>query len=489
MTRDSRASPRKGEGIYNVVVIGGGTAGLVAAAGTAGLGGRVALIERDRLGGECLNTGCVPSKALVASARVVDQMRHAAGWGLKPHEPDFDFDQVFARMRDRRARIAPHDSQERFEELGVDVFRGQATFASPHEVRVDGVALTARNFVIATGSRAAVPVIPGLEATPFYTNETIFDELPGRPARLAILGGGPVGCELGQVFARLGVGVTIVQRSPQILRKEDSDAAGLIRRRLEAEGVAVLTGAQVTAARRSGDAIRLAYEQEPDGERTLECDALLIAAGRAPNTDGLNLERAGVAFTKRGVTVNAFLQTSQPHVYAAGDITGLHRFTHMADHHARTVVRNILFPWFKAKREDAVVPWCTYTAPEVARVGLNESQAREGGIEYDLFLQDLEELDRAVVEEATTGFAKVLTVKRGDRILGVTLVCDRAGDLLPEFALAMKNGIGLEGIARTIHPYPTFAEIAGKIADQQLRSRLTPLARAVFSRLYRWRRG
>lgn len=487
MTRDRTERPRKGVGVYNVVVIGGGTAGLVTAAGTASLGGRVALIERDRMGGECLNTGCVPSKALVSSARVLDQMRHAAEWGLKPREPDFDFDQVFARMRDRRARIAPHDSQERFEGLGVDVFRGQATFASPHEVRVDGVALTARNFVIATGSRAAVPPIPGLENTPFYTNETIFDELQARPARLAILGGGPVGCELGQVFARLGVRVTIVQRSPRILEKEDSDAAGVIRRRLEAEGVTVLTGARVTAAR-NGDVIRLAYEQDLDAGGTLECDALLIAAGRRPNTDGLNLERAGVAFTKRGVTVNAHLQTSQPHIYAAGDITGLHQFTHMADHDARTVVRNILFPWFQAKREDAVVPWCTYTSPEVARVGLNEDQAREDGVEYDLFVQDLVELDRAVVEEAAIGFAKVLTVKRGDRILGVTLVCDRAGDLLPEFALAMKNGIGLKGIARTIHPYPTFGEIARKIADQQLRRRLTPLARSVFSRLYRWRR-
>ena len=489
MTRGQTASPpRKGVGVYNVVVIGGGTAGLVTAAGTSGLGGRVALIERDRMGGECLNTGCVPSKALVSSARVVDQMRHAAEWGLKAIEPEFDFDAVFARMRDRRARIAPHDSQERFEGLGVDVFRGQAVFASPHEVRVDGVALTARNVVIAAGSRPAVPPIPGLEETPFYTNETIFDALPGKPARLAIVGGGPIGCELAQVFARLGVRVTILQRCPQILRREDSDAAGAVRRRLEAEGVTVLTDARVKSARRSGDAIQLTYEQEPDAGRSVECDALLLAAGRSPNTDGLNLERAGVAFTKRGVTVNAYLQTSQPHIYAAGDITGLHHFTHMADHHARTVVRNILFPWFKARREDSVVPWCTYTSPEVARVGLNEDQARERGIAYDLFTQDLKDLDRAVLEEAAIGFAKVLTARGSDRILGVTLVCERAGDLLSEFTLAMKTNIGLKGIAKTIHPYPTFAEIARKVADQQQRSRLTPFAKRLFTWLYRRRR-
>lgn len=487
MTRE-RTAPEKGRGVYNVVVIGGGTAGLVTAAGTAGLGGRVALIEQDRMGGECLNTGCVPSKALISTARLVDQMRHADEWGLQPREPDFDFDEVFARMRDRRARLAPHDSQERFEGLGVDVFRGHATFFSPHEVRVDGSALTARNFVIAAGSHAAVPSIQGLEGVPFYTNESVFDELKGKPDRLTILGGGPIGCELGQVFARLGVRVTIVQRPPQILEKEDADAAGLLRRRLEAEGVTVLTGTQVQAAKRSGKTIQLSLEGDPETEKILESDALLIAAGRSPNIDGLNLERAGVAFTKSGVTVNEYLQTSQSHIYAAGDITGIHQFTHMADHHARTVVRNILFPWFKAKREDSVVPWCTYTSPEVARVGLNEDQARERGIEYDLFTQDLEDLDRAVLEEAATGFAKVLTGKRSDRILGVTLVCERAGDLLSEFALAMKTKVGLKGIARTIHPYPTFAEIARKIADQRLRSRLTPFAKAVFARLYRWRR-
>ena len=473
---------------YNVVVIGAGTAGLVTAAGTAGLGGRVALIERARMGGDCLNTGCVPSKALISSARLIEQIRHAEDWGLEPQKPAFELDAIFRRMRARRDKLAVNDSQERFEGLGVDVFRGDASFVSSREVRVGGTSLHATNFVIATGSRAALPPVEGLKEIRPYTNETIFDELAGKPERLAILGGGPIGCELGQAFARFGVAVTILQRPPQLLPKEDADAAGLLRRRLEAEGVTVLTGADVRRAHRDGQTIRLALGQEGVSDRSIACDAVLVAAGRVPNVEGLNLEAAGVAYTERGVTTNAHLQTSQPHIYAAGDIVGSYKFTHLADHHARTVVRNILFPWLKASVETDVIPWCTYTSPEVARVGLNEDQARRKGIAYDLFTQPLEEVDRAVLESEETGFAKVLTARGKDRILGVTLVSERAGDLLVEFAAAMKNGIGLSGISKVIHPYPTFAEIARKVADQQQRKRLTPFAKNVLSRLYRWRR-
>ncbi len=474
----------RGKGVYNVVVIGAGTAGLVTAAGTAGLGGRVALIEQGRMGGDCLNTGCVPSKALISAARLVNQIRHAHHWGLEAREPAFDFDAVFARMRQRREKLAPNDSEERFEGLGVDVFRDHAAFVSPREVRIGDVTLKAKNFVIATGSRAAVPPIEGLDKVRYYTNETVFDQMKGKPERLAILGGGPIGCELGQVFGRLGVRVTILQKSPQILEKEDADAAGLIRRVLEAEGSRILTGVEVKATAAAGNGLRLSLE-EGESTRSVDCDDLLIAAGRVPNIEGLDLEKAGVAFTKKGVTVNAHLQTSQPHIYAAGDVVGTYQFTHVADHHARTVVRNILFPWVKAKREESVVPWCTYTSPEVARVGLNEDQARERGIAYDVFTQAVDEVDRAVLEGAEAGFAKVLIRKGSDRILGATLVCEHAGDLLLEFALAMKHGIGLKGIASTIHPYPTFAEIARKIADQQQKSRLTPFAKRLFAWLYR----
>lgn len=474
--------------LYNVVVIGAGTAGLVTAAGTAGLGGRVAMIERGRMGGDCLNTGCVPSKALISSARLVEQIRHSQDWGMDAQRPAFEFERVFSRMRARRARIAVHDSQERFEGLGVDVFRGEARFVSPGEIRVGDVSLRAKNFVIAAGSRAGAPPIEGLEQVRYHTNETVFDELDGKPDRLVILGGGPIGCELGQAFARLGVGVTIVQRAPQILEREDSDAAGVLRRRLESEGVTVRTGAEVKKVDADGKTIRLSIGAEDAQDGSMACDALLVAAGRVPNTEGLNLEAAGVAYTKKGVTVNAHLQTSQPHIYAAGDIVGSYQFTHVADHHARVVVRNILIPWFKASVEEEVVPWCTYTSPELARVGLNEDQARKKGIEYDLFTVPLEEVDRAVVESEEVGFAKVLTAPGSDRILGVTLVCERAGDLISEFVVAMKNGIGLKGIASAIHPYPTFAEVARKLGDQQQKSRLTPLARRVFAWLYRRRR-
>ena len=475
----------KGEGVYNVVVIGAGTAGLVTAASTAGLGGRVALVERNRMGGDCLNTGCVPSKALISSARLVQQIRRAQDWGLEPMDPRFEFARVFERMRERRARIAPHDSQERFESLGVDVFRGHARFLSPHEVEVDGRHLTAKNFVVATGTRPAVPQVPGLSEVPFFTNETVFDELREKPDRLVVLGGGPVGCELGQVFARLGVRVTIVQRPTQILEKEDADAAGLVRRVLEPEGVTVLAGAQARRFSRNGGAARIEVEIGESERRTLDADAILVAAGRVANTDDLGLDAAGVAQGKSGVTVNDYLQTSQPHIYAAGDVVGGYRFTHVADAHARVIARNILFPWWKAKWDDSVVPWCTYTSPEVARVGLNETDARKQGVEYDVWRQSLEEVDRAVVESEEAGFAKVLTRKGGDGILGATVVSERAGDLVHELVLAMKAGVGLKRISGTIHAYPTFAEVSRKLADGYQKSRLTPGVRRLFEWLYR----
>jgi pyruvate/2-oxoglutarate dehydrogenase complex dihydrolipoamide dehydrogenase (E3) component len=475
----------RGQGVYNVVVIGAGTAGLVTAAATAGLGGRVALVERHRMGGDCLNTGCVPSKALISSARLAQQIRRAADWGLEPMDPRFDFARVFDRMRERRAKIAPHDSEERFESLGVDVFRGHARFLSPREVEVEGRRLTAKNFVVATGTRPAVPPIPGLSEVPFFTNETVFDELREKPERLVVLGGGPVGCELGQVFARLGVRVTIVQRPPQILEREDADAAGLLARTLEQEGVTVLVGAQARRISRSGDALRVEVEIGDSRRRTLDADAILVAAGRVPNTDGLGLDAARVAHGEKGITVNAHLQSSQPNIYAAGDIAGGYRFTHVASAHARVVARNILFPWWKTKWDDSVVPWCTYTSPEIARVGLNEAQARESGMEFDVWRQPLEKVDRAVVESEEAGFAKVLTRKGSDRILGATVVAEGAGDLIHELVLAMKAGVGLKEISSTIHAYPTFAEVSRQLADEYQKSRLTPGIRRLFEWLYR----
>ena len=395
---------KKGEGVYNVVVIGAGTGGLVTAAGTAGLGGRVALIERNKMGGDCLNFGCVPSKALISSARLIQQIREAEKWGLDRQSPQFAFEKVFERMRERRAKIAPNDSQERFESLGVDVFRGEAHFISPHEIEVDGQKLHAKNFVIATGSRAAIPKIEGIDQVPYFTNETIFDELREKPESMIVLGGGPIGCELGQTFSRLGVKVTIVQRGTQLLPREDVDVAEFMQNRFTAEGIRFHLKAPANRVSMHDGKIALEFaDAEP-----ITADAMLIAAGRTPNLLALNLKAAGVDYDARGVKVNTYLQTSLPHIYAAGDITNSLKFTHTADFTARIVVRNILMPlqFLRQKVDWSVVPWCTYTDPEVAHVGLGEEEARQKNIGYDLFVVPLKDVDRAVVESEDAGFCE-----------------------------------------------------------------------------------
>jgi pyruvate/2-oxoglutarate dehydrogenase complex dihydrolipoamide dehydrogenase (E3) component len=440
----------------------------------------VALVERARMGGDCLNTGCVPSKALIASARAAHVIRHADRWALPARDPDPSFPAVMDRVRDRRAAIAPHDSQERFESLGVTVLRGSARFVSPHEVDVDGTRLRARHFVIATGSRAAVPPVDGLADARPYTNETIFDELRERPDGLIVLGGGPIGCELGQAFARLGVAVTILEVAARILDKEDEDVAAVVQRALEADGVAVRTSAKVRGVRRQAGRIRVELESAGVAG-TLDAEALLVAAGRVPNVEDLGLDEAGVAFDRKGVTVDAHLRTSQPHIFAAGDVTGSFQFTHLADHHARVVVRNILVPVVKARVDTRVLPWVTFTSPEVGRVGLGEAQARASGVAHAVWRQPLRDVDRAIVESETEGFVKVLTQERSDRILGAAVVAERGGDLVHSFALAMKAGLGLKDLSATIHAYPTYAEVARRAGDQYQKSRLTPRARALFA--------
>jgi len=481
---------KKSEGVYNVVVVGAGTAGLVTAAGTAGLGGRVALIERNLMGGDCLNFGCVPSKALISSARLIQQIRQAEKWGLDRQSPRFVFEKVFERMRARRAKIAPNDSQDRFESLGVDVFRGEARFVSPHEVEVNGQKLHAENFVIATGSRAAIPKMKGIDAVPYFTNETIFDELKEKPESLIVLGGGPIGCELAQTFQRLGVQVTIIQRGDQLLPREDRDVAEFLEHRLINEGVRMIKNADAhsVATTDAGELALQLLDREPErlAERTLFADALLLAIGRTPNLQSLDLKSAGVEVSEGGLRVNDYLQTSRRHIYAVGDVIGPFLFTHMADAHARVVVRNILAPFqfLRQKMDYSVVPWCTYVDPEVAHVGLGEKEAQQKNIDYDLFVVPLEDVDRAVVESEEAGFAKILTAKGSDRILGATIVAPHAGDLLHEFVLAMKAGIGLGKIASTIHAYPTFAELARKAGDKYNKTRLTPRAKQIFIWLY-----
>jgi pyruvate/2-oxoglutarate dehydrogenase complex dihydrolipoamide dehydrogenase (E3) component len=440
------------------------------------------------MGGDCLNTGCVPSKALLSSARLVAQIRRASEWGLDALAPRFDLLRVLESMRERRARIAPHDSQERFESLGVDVVRAQARFLSPREVQAGERRLRARNFVIATGSRAAIPPIEGLAGAAPYTNETIFDELRERPERMIVLGGGPIGCELGQAFARLGVKVTLAELARRILEKEDEDAAEAVRRGLEADGVRVLTGARARRVSRAGGRVRMELETADGGLDAVEGEALLVAAGRVPNTEDLGLEAAGVVHDGKGIRVDACLRTSQRHIFAAGDVAGGYQFTHVADDHARTIVRNILWPWPPKKVDHAVLPWCTFTSPEVARVGLNEDEARRRGISHDVWTCPFREVDRAIVEREEEGFVKVLTASGGDRILGATVVGERAGDLVHEIVLAMKSGVGLGAVSGTIHAYPTFAEAVRKAADRRQKARLTPLASRVLGWLYASRR-
>jgi pyruvate/2-oxoglutarate dehydrogenase complex dihydrolipoamide dehydrogenase (E3) component len=481
---------KKAEGVYNVVIIGGGTAGLVTAAGTAGLGGRVALIERNLMGGDCLNFGCVPSKALISSARLVQQIRESEKWGLEQQSPEFVFEKVFERMRARRAKIAPHDSQERFESLGVDVFHGEARFVSAHEVDVNGQRLRAKNFVIATGSRATIPKIEGIGHVPYFTNETIFDGLKEKPESMIVLGGGPIGCELAQTFCRLGTQMTIIQRGDQLLPREDRDVAEFLECRLLSEGVRIIKNVAVRAVAIS-DAGKVALQfldRQPGGlaERTFFADALLVATGRNSNLQSLDLKSAGVDVNERGMRVTDYLQTSQRHIYAVGDVIGPFLFTHMADAQARVVVRNILMPFqfLREKMNYSVVPWCTYVDPEIAHVGLGEKEAQQKNIDYDLFVVPLEDVDRAVVESEEAGFAKILTAQGSDKILGATIVAPHAGDLLHEFVLAMKAGIGLATIASTIHAYPTLADLARKAGDKYKRTRLTPTAKKIFTWLY-----
>jgi pyruvate/2-oxoglutarate dehydrogenase complex dihydrolipoamide dehydrogenase (E3) component len=480
----------KGSGRYNVVVIGAGTAGLVTSAGTVGLGGRAALIEANKMGGDCLNYGCVPSKALISSAKLIERIRHAKKMGLSEMDPSFRFEDVFARMRERRAKIEPHDSAERFEALGVDVFHGRAKFVSPHEVEIDaGTRLHARNFVIATGTRALVPPIPGLDQVRYYTNETIFDEMPKAPKSILILGGGPIGCELAQVMNRLGVDVKLVELLPRLLPRDDADASALIGTRFAEEGIDVLTRTKATRFEKKGDLIVATVDHEDAGPRTLEAEALLVATGRKANVDDLGLEEAGVEFDRRGVKVDATLTTSQPHIFACGDVAGPYQFTHSADYQARIVVRNILIPWFKTRANYTWVPWVTYTDPEVAQCGLTEDEAKKTSVAHDVYRFDWEGLDRAITDSETAGFTKVLTAAGKDTILGATVAGVHAGEVMHELLVAAKHGIGLSKLSGTIHAYPTLSASVQRVADSYQKTKLTPTVASIFRWLYRRRRS
>jgi pyruvate/2-oxoglutarate dehydrogenase complex dihydrolipoamide dehydrogenase (E3) component len=474
----------KGEAIYNVVVIGAGPAGLVVAAACSGLGARVALVERARMGGDCLNTGCVPSKALISSARTAERVRRAGRWGIDVAAPSVDFARVMRRVHERRARIEPNDSQERMESLGIDVFRSSARFLSAREVEAGGQRLRGRHFVVATGSRPALPAIEGLTGADPLTTDTVFDVLEQRPPRMIVLGGGAVGCELGQAFAALGVDVTLVEALPRLLAREEPEASALVLHRLEEGGVRVHAGARVMQVQRAGGLVRATLEGRPD---PIEAEALLVAAGRAPNVEDLGLEAAGVVYGPRGVQVDAHLRTSRAGIWAAGDVTGAPQFTHVADHHARVLVRNLVFPLLKAKVDLSVLPTAVYTSPEVARVGLTEEDARRAGGPVDVIVKPLREVDRAIVDGEEDGFAKVL-VSAG-RIVGATVVAEHAGEIIHEVALAMKLGAGLSALSSLVHAYPTVSEVLRKAADEHQRGRLTPARRRALAWVFGKRRG
>ncbi len=472
-------------GRYNLVVIGAGTAGLVTAAGAAGLGAKVALVERALMGGDCLNVGCVPSKAVIAAARAAAAVRRAHEFGVNvPTGMSVDFAAAMERMRRLRARISPHDSARRFQELGVDVYFGDGRFVDSSTVEVNGDRLEFKRAVLATGGRAAAPPIPGLDSIEYLTNETVFS-LTELPKRFGIIGAGPIGCEMAQAFAQLGSEVLLVEAEHGVLPREDRDAAEIVQKALTRDGVRLLCCGKKLEIRNDG-VTRLTVESHGKGYDE-PIDKLLVAVGRSPNVEGLNLEAVGVEYDKKGVNVNDYLQTTNPRIYAAGDICSPYQFTHVADFMARIVIQNALFKG-RAKMSRLTIPWCTYTSPEVAHVGLDERQAKEKGIEVATLVQHLRGVDRAILEGDEEGFAKVHLKKGTDQIVRATIVARNAGDLIAEITLAMTQGLGLKKIGSTIHPYPTQAEAIRKLADQYNRTRLTPLVKKMLGAWLRWTR-
>jgi len=471
-------------GRYNLVVIGAGTAGLVTAAGAAGLGARVALIERHLMGGDCLNVGCVPSKCMIRSSRVVGELAAAEQFGVRVGAAAVDFPAVMARMRRLRARLSAIDSAHRYtKEKGIDVYLGEARFTSRETIEVGGQTLSFKRAVIATGARAAEPPIPGLSEVGFLTNETVF-ALTERPPRLAVIGGGPIGCELAQAFRRLGCAVTLINDTPHVLNREDADAAEIAQRALVRDGVRLVLSAEILSVRRAG-ADKVLRVRHPGGEDEVAVDEILVGAGRAPNVEGLGLETAGVDYMPgRGVRVDDHLRTTNPRIFAAGDVCMDWKFTHAADFAARIAIQNALF--FGRKRLSALLmPWCTYTEPEIAHVGLYERDAAARGIAVDTFIRPLSEVDRAVADGQEEGFVKVM-VKRGtDQILGATIVAAHAGDMISEITLAMTAKVGLGRLANIIHPYPTQAEAIRQVGDMYNRTRLTPTVKRLFDAFLR----
>jgi pyruvate/2-oxoglutarate dehydrogenase complex dihydrolipoamide dehydrogenase (E3) component len=473
---------------YNLVVIGGGPAGLVIAAGAAGLGAKVALVEKHLLGGDCLNVGCIPSKALLRSARAASDARSAHTYGVRLEgEVKVDFGAVMERMRRLRASLSPHDSAKRFRDLGVDVFLGAASFADAQTIQVGDQQLKFKRAVIATGASAKKPDVDGLGSIGCLTNETIFS-LTQLPRRLAVIGGGPLGCELAQAFRRLGSEVVLLHSHAQLLSREDADVATILQNRFLREGLRLELGCVLKNVARGPSGGKVVNFEGKGRSGSVTVDEILAGTGRQPNVQGLGLERAGVTFdATSGIHVNDQLQTTNPRIYAAGDVCMDWKFTHAADAAARIVIQNALF--LGRKRLSALnMPWCTYTEPEIAHLGLYEQDARARHIKTDTYLRPFDQVDRAVVEGETEGFVRILTVKGSDRILGATIVGPHAGEMISEVSVAMAGKVGLGRLARVLHPYPTHGDAIRQLGDAYNRTRLTPSVKNTFSKWLAWTR-
>jgi len=466
---------------YHLVVVGGGTAGLVSAAGAAGLGARVALVERHLLGGDCLNVGCVPSKGVISAARAWRAARAvAADFGGPAVVGEGDFARAMERMREIRAGISHHDSAARFRDLGIDMFLGDGRFTGRSTLVVGGDTLNFRRAVIATGGRAAAPPIAGLDAVDYMTNETIFS-LTKLPDSLAVIGAGPIGCEMAQAFAQFGTRVTLLDMADHVLPREDPDAAAVVQAQMTADGVELELGVAIQRVETRGGQKVVIFESEGQ-TREIAASALLVAVGRRPNVDGLGLEEAGVSFGRRGVEVDDNLRTSNKSIFACGDVASKYQFTHTADAQARIVIQNALF-YGRARNSRLVIPWCTYTSPEIAHVGMYEAEAREAGRKVQTITVPFTEVDRAVLDGEPEGFLRVH--HESGKILGATLVAAHAGDMIGEMAVAITHGIGLGQLSSTIHPYPTQGEVMRKVGDLYRRTSLTSTVKKAFAAWFR----
>lgn len=473
---------------YNLIVIGAGAGGLVSSYIAAAVKAKVLLIEKNTMGGDCLNTGCVPSKALIQSARILSYAKRAREFGFNKTDIDYNFSTVMERVKKIIARIAPHDSIERYNNLGVEVIQGEALLKTPYEVIVNKKIYTSRNIIIASGAKPFIPNLPGLDKIAYLTSDTLWS-LRERPQRFLILGGGPIGCELAQCFARLGSEVTIIERGPQIMPREDPDIAAIITQRFTAENINILTEHNALRFLNNGQQQLICLHNNQ--EVAINFDKVLIALGRHANTQGIGLENLDLKLSPDGtIQHDHFLRTNYANIYVCGDVAGPYQFTHTAAHQAWYASVNALFSPFKKFRVDySTIPWATFTDPEVARVGLNEADAQKLKINYEISSYNLNDLDRAITDNEALGTVKVLTAPGKDKILGVTIVAHHAGDMIAEFVLAMKHNIGLNKILGTIHIYPTFAEANKYVAGVWRRKHQPKILLQLIEKFHRWRRN